>query len=218
MSYGCKISFKQIEAEEIYDFLVSVKQELLNNFNSIAEGNFAYCPSIRRFHKSIDELSYEQLEICDSWIKTLFTFRYYYLKNSNILAVYGVPRSIESYFDKTIDFQNSCDQDYDRDCWEGVKLFESIYDKWMNISREDFISKVSDTYSIDNNYNEEDLEYYRKSSAYSEIWSKLENSLYDENSVIYFSLFGYYDLTTIRHFLQLCNDLAIKHGFIKEVE
>lgn len=211
MSYSCEISFKTIEANKVYNFLLSVKRELLKNILDIAKDNYMYAPFVKYIRKPYSKLtSYTEINCNDSWVKQVFTYRYFYFPQFNLLGVYGVPKCVQSLFDATIYFQNSCDQDYEFETWTNIPLFKEIADRWQDCS-DDYV--ISNTCAENN----DNLDYYRRSSCYSEIWDLyISDTLYNEDCVIYFSCLGYYDLRYIQQFLCECEKLAIKAYFIKE--
>lgn len=65
---------------------------------------------------------------------------------------------------KTLYFQNSCDQNYDREDWKNIKALNAIYDKWTTCSREDIIA--TGHWELEEIVNDEDLDYCRKTLAY----------------------------------------------------
>lgn len=209
MSYNCEISFKEIDSKDVYEFMCNLKKRVIENINSIAKDNFVYSPMVRYFHQSFKEMnSYAEREACYSWVKNCFTYRYFYFPEFNLLGVYGVPNCIKPMFDDTIYFQNSVDQDYEFSTWDKVKLFRDIANKWQY---------CTDSYMINNlGLNEDDdIEYHRKSRCYSEIWDTyLSDTLFNDDSVVYFSCFGYHDLIHQQKFLDYCDNYAIEKGFI----
>ena len=208
MSYGCQISFKKIPAAEVYEFLQKFKAENIAHLGDIAEDNYVFSPISR--NTSIVEDDFEpslELKIkTEEWAKeNIFKFRWFYNKDLQLLGVYGVYDSVQHLFDKTVYFQNSCDQNYDRSNWEGIKLFEEIFDKWMDMSDEEVEKEYQKRdpvgYEWSKKYNEEiDFEYEKKTYAYEEIWNYFESTLYDDSSVVHLSLFGKYDFTPIDNF------------------
>lgn len=69
MSYRCYISFKQIPAEEVYDFLVVLKQAIKCKFKNIAEDNYLFCPTVRYFHTPYSKLkNYAERSCTENWV------------------------------------------------------------------------------------------------------------------------------------------------------
>lgn len=105
MSYSCEISFKEINPEDVYDFLVALKNKLIDNIENIAKDNYMYAPFVRYQHKPYTKLeNYSEIECNNSWVKQVFTYRYFYLKDYCLLGVYGLPNSVQNLFDDTIYF------------------------------------------------------------------------------------------------------------------
>lgn len=83
-------------------------------------------------------------------------------------------------------------------------MFRNVAIKWKNASKE-YVKHSADI--DEDNF---DLEYYRKSCCYNEIWYTYlyETLKDDDDSVIYFSCFGQYDLIAIQKFIFLCEEFA----------
>lgn len=209
MSYNCTISFKQIDSKNVYDFLLDLKTCLMDNMESISKDNYMFAPSVRYFNKPYSDFNtYAERESYYGWVKSIFTFRYVYFKNIGLLAIYSIPNCVQHLFDDTIYFQNSTDQDYDFRTWDKIEVFKNIAYKWEHCS-DDY---VINTLGLEKG---DDIDYHRKSGCYSEIWETyLSDTLFNEDSVIYFSCFGYYDLLHIQKFLDYCDNYAIEKGFI----
>ena len=142
MSYSCNISFKQIEADEIYEFFQQFKKAVGEHMKEIAEDNFLWVPYIRH-HLSVPEqwsdVSREQRNEAEFWAtRGIFSFRYFYDKELKLLGVYSVHDCLQDMFDGTVYFQNSCDQNYRRKDWKGISAFETIFDKWQQCPVEVF--------------------------------------------------------------------------------
>ena len=211
MSYSCEISFKEINSEEVYDFLVTLKNKLIDNIESIAKYNYMYAPFVRYQHKPYTKLeNYSDIECNNSWVKQVFTYRYFYLEEYNLLGIYGLPNSVQNLFDDTIYFQNSTDQDYDLTTWDKIKLFKNAADKWKNCTN-NYIIQTQDCDEDD------DIEYNRRSGCYSEIWNTyLKDTLFNDNSIVYLSCFGSYDLLYIHQFLHNCEKYAKGSRFLND--
>lgn len=211
MSYSCEISFKEINPEDVYDFLVVLKNKLIDNIENIAKDNYMYAPFVRYQRKPYTKLeNYSDIECNNSWVKQVFTYRYFYLEKYNLLGIYGLPDVVHDLFDDTIYFQNSTDQDYDLDIWNKIKLFKNVADKWKNCTN-NYIIQTQDCDEDD------DIEYNRRSGCYSEIWNTyLKDTLFNDNSIVYLSCFGSYDLLYIHQFLYNCVKYAKENGFLKD--
>lgn len=209
MSYSCFISFYHIEPEDVYDKLLSIKTDILSTLDIIGKENYYCMPSFRLQNKLYSELDYINplRTLCQYWVYRITTYRYFYNAEYKLLGVYSLPDYVACKADKTIQFQNSVDQDYEFEEWQGIDKFEEIYNHYMNMSQEDFIEQYQQKYDFD--ASEIDLSYYRKSQAYSDIWQLFSDTLEDDGSVIYFSLFGFYDLLYIDRVLNAADE-AIK--------
>lgn len=214
MSYSCYISFKKIECKDIYKFLQEYKKFIIEHLDEIAEEEYTWCPSVKKRIGKIDykELTVDETDLDREWFCRVFKHRFFYDDEFGLLGIYGVPTVSRKLFDKTVDFQNSCDHDYDFKDLEGIPEFENIYNKCMKLTVDELKSKID---YIDDDYikekGEEGLDYYRRSSAYEEIWKRYEWSLWNDNDVIYFSLFNLWeDIALARTFTINCYKLKNK--------
>ena len=219
MSYSCLISFKQMEAVDVFPFFKKLKSISVERLEQIAKENCHYCPFTRNdinIPKDFGEISREKREEAKSWaVQNVFHYRYFYDNELKLLGVYGVPTCVRDLFDKTVCFQNSCDQNYARKDWEGITVFEEIYDKWMNAPMEEVVQKYNAQWEYNDflkeygNDVENQLLYYRQSYCYDEIWEKFEYTLYDDNAV-YMSMFGPYDHKNVFSFVKMCHQKYVE--------
>lgn len=200
MSYSATISFKKIKPEEIFDFFVEIKKKVKENYEKIAEDDFIFSPYAKNKSKyEKDEYNISLFNDCGDWVRRIFSYRYFYNKELGLLGVYGVPNSLRELFDDTLNFQNSCDQDYEFEYWDKIEAFKAIADKWKAMTPDQVYEEyLSDPYRW--SYTKEEFmaegkpEYYARTFCYEEIWDKsLEKTLFDEDSIVYLSLFQYYD-------------------------
>lgn len=187
MSYSCTISFTKISGDNVFDFFKKLKTKIKENLNQIAEENYFWLPTIR--YGSYKNLSQEiQNSLDEKWVQEyILKFRYFFMPENDILGIFSLPKCTYDMFDNTTYFQNSTDQDYEYSEWNGIEDFEKIAQKWQSCSKEDILKENPDC------NNEEDFEYVRKTHTYEEIWEIIKQYLYDENEVVYISLFGGYE-------------------------
>lgn len=222
MSYSCEISFKQIEADKVYDFLVNFKNELKNHFKEIANKEFIFSPVCRDKNISFkDKADFEKISTWENkdkladWAKEyIFKYRYFYIPNRKLLGVFSVDTCMQYLFDDTIYFQNSCDQDYDYETWDKIDEFKRIKDTILEMPADYIISQYTDG---DDEWFEEikegsvSIDYVRKSVCYQTIWEDFEKYLYDEENIVYFSAFGNYEDLTLFEFCRYCFEEIAKH-------
>lgn len=253
MSYYCEISFKQIGQSEVLPFLGEFKKCVTQHLVDIAKDNYSYCPYIRaqdlkplskpmsreewqalpaeekanlfpHHYRNVDQ---KDLDMARYWARSsVFQYRYIYDTERQLLGLFGVHDSVQHLFDKTVPFQNSCDQDYSRSHWEGIAAFEAIFDKW-DAKPDEAIVKAYFTrhgYSLYDDYDIKDastpekaaeilerkLGYYRRDFAYDEIWSSYQPALYNDEDCVYISLYGPYDMTAMNKFIKACHDCAVE--------
>lgn len=201
MSYSCLISFKKIKAEDVNDFFLEMKRVAKDNLDSIAEENYYYSPIsgemlLCDLQDELDNKTiYKKLLTAqEEWVKRIFTYRWFYIKEHQLLGVFGLPDSLCSLLDSTIYFQNSTDQNYDFSEWDGIDLFRNIADKYRNLDLDDIV-QLSDWHTKEELQQGDTLDYMRKTLCYKEIWNTyLDDKLYDESKGIYISLLSpFYD-------------------------
>lgn len=220
MSYSATINFKTIKEGELYAFFKKIKDTCKEKFDEIAEDNFLYMPSQhfskKRMLEGASDRAKEELD--RAWMRnSVFSYRFFYIPGNNLLGVFGVPGAVKDIFDLTCFFQNSCDQDYNFEDWKGIPIFEQIAEKWKNSTDSDVIEhyneRYGDTYSAEEN---SDLDYYRRTFAYDDIWKMCETYLYHEEEVVYLSMFGHYEISEQIGFVQKCKKAY--EAFEKECE
>lgn len=220
MSYSCEINFKKMKAEEIIPFLGTLKKEIKEKLPEIAKENYSFCPlfvkhNLYTFPDDFSEMFFKTdykkyIDEATAWAQNAFTYRYFYDIKLQMLGVYGVPNMVKHLFDGTVYFQNSCDQDYDKKDWAGIKEFEDIYDKWMRKPDKEIKEEYDKSEGIgefDKNYKgkeEKELQYYRRTYAYREIWDKFKSTLFNDDTAIYFSAFRSSDFNSLYAFVKHC--------------
>lgn len=250
MSYSCYISFKQIPEEQVIPFIRTFKQCCTERLREIAQDEWHYVPYIRRndlkplsdvmsreewralseqdkaavFPREFRNVDDRDVNEARYWMRgCVFYFRYTYDRVRQLLAMFGVPTQTRSLFDGTVYFQNSCDQDYERDAYKGIETFEAIWDMWDNATPEILFAHYQSTedrdlrkdIGFDNpNQSEEErqekLKYYCRDAAYEEIWSHYSETLYDDTNAIYVGLYDASDIREMNVFLKACHDACVK--------
>ena len=128
MSYSCTIYFKNIKADEVYSFFQELKTKLISKTDEIAKDNFLWLPSIRSDYRYKDIDGFITDDIDCSWVQnSLFKYRYFYIPQHELLGVFSLPNGFDDMFDNVSHFQNSCDQDYDFEEWNGIPIFEQAF-------------------------------------------------------------------------------------------
>ena len=208
MSYSATINFKIVKEGELYGFLKQIKDACKSKFNEIAKDEYIFMPSINKDYLLKNDSEYAKDQLDRAWMRnSIFSYRFFYIPEHNLLGVFGVPDDVKDIFDLTCYFQNSCDQDYDFEEWKGVPYFEVIAEKWKNATDTDVITHYKNRWNEEYNItNSSDLDYYRRSFAYEEIWEMCEHYLYSEDDVVYISMFGGYEIAEQKGFCKKCRD------------
>ena len=228
MSYSCLISFKKLNPIEIIPFLVSFKKSCTEHLKDIAKDEYYFCPFIRDnliVPEKFSDITIEERRTAQAWAHELFKFKYFYNIEFGLLGVFGVPDALTNLFDGTVCFQNSTDQDYTRDMYEGISAFEDVYVRWMTLPdyefRKEYDSRNSQSFDdyITEEYPEclnneiklgQQMEYYKRSYCYEEIWSHFEKHLHNDEENIFFSVYGCYERQEIMRFVKHCYDSKIE--------
>lgn len=205
MSYHADISFKTLKSEEVYPFFQTLKKAVSHNIGEIAEDEFLYMPSVRYDHLYADVRPMVKRNVDEAWASRVFTMRFFYLAEHDLLGVFGVPTAVQSVFDDTIYFQNSCDQDYPFDEWAAVPVFAKIAEKWRTAAGESVLAKYAEERYGECDDECVDLDYYRRTFAYDEIWGMFEEYMWDDALAVHLALFGYYDIVPTR-FVKACEE------------
>lgn len=197
MSYSCLISFKKLKPEEVFPFLQEFKKKYVDNIEQIVREEFVWSPLFKTspLYEKIDpdawdERTFNLKDKVETWLSDkLLKFRWFYFADKNILGVYGVDKSCQNIFDNTTYFQNSTDQDYEYEIWDGIDIFEKLRDNWKDMSKEDILKLYPDV---------TDFDYFRKTKIYEVIWKMFEDTLEDDNNALYLSMLGYWDFQVKR--------------------
>ncbi len=223
MSYSCYISFKKMPKEDMFDFFGDLKQACSERIADIAKDNASFCPYIRRslnIPEQFLDVPVADRQAAEFWARAcVFSYKYSYDSSRGMLYMFGIPTAARDMFDGTVFFQNSCDQDYNREDWKGIPEFEAIYDKWMAKSDaeilQDYFRKegmsLYDVYNIDagNPAHEQKLrdkiDYYKRTGCYDEIFSHYSDALYNDERYTSVALYGGYDALTIGRFVRKCH-------------
>jgi hypothetical protein len=182
--------------------LKQIKDACKEKFDEIAKDEFIFMPSIKNDYMLKNDSDWAKEQLDRGWMRNcVFSYRFFYIPEQSLLGVFGVPSAINDIFDLTCYFQNSCDQDYDFEDWNGVPYFEFIAEKWKNATDEE----VYKTFEYPDEHEEPiDYDYYRRSNAYNEIWKMCEKYLYHEEDVVYVSIFGGYEIAEQIGFVHKC--------------
>lgn len=176
MSYYINLHFKELKEDESILATISNLKEIHKKVaDEIIKKNISFIPSIHRFdiwepeYKGCEDLPSKYCEAIiladDKWINDLFTIKIFYWKKYNLIAVTTPLDELDGF--KSIQFQNSCDQDYDREYWKGINLFEDIVESERKMSDEQFRNE-NDCGDIT------DLEYDKRTWIYKSIYEKLD--------------------------------------------
>lgn len=204
MSYYFNMYFKQFNNElDAFHFANSITNKLVEG--SVAEEymqhNLCYRPA-KSVGSSDTATVILQTRLERLWLKNLFTCRFVYWKEENLLGLCcdKLPEELEQLFDTSKSFQNSTDRDYPYEDWsDKINIFKREKDNLRSLDDDTLISMLTDPKNVD--YDEEELEeykaelegykrrnisldYYRLSYLYEKIFEQLQLNdwLYDNNN------------------------------------
>lgn len=178
MSYAFGMFFKQIKQEDLLSFIDKVQTEMRNHAEEWIDYNKYYAPSVRLFTLHSDEFKFAKAYLNEYWLNTVFTSRFVYWPDYNLLGVsgYKLPGEIENWFDGHFSFQNSSDQDYDYDQWPtGIDHFTARIDRVKNADDGrlfEYVDGLMGEYSIEEI--KADPEYFKKVCIYDMIYEDLQ--------------------------------------------
>lgn len=225
MSYYCEISFKKIEPAEIIQFFKNIKKVCGERIEEIAKTEYSYCPYIQRdldVPNNFSAITLDKRQEAMDWANnSIFKFKYFYDAELKLLGVFGVTNVLKNLFDKTVVFQNSTDQDYEMQEWEGIECFENIFDKYTNMSDDqvkieykrfnnDDFDKDYEEYANSPEKIKEKLDYVRRSLCYKEIWSRYEDYLWKPENSIYFAIYGYEERAVLMRLVKACHEKQVQ--------
>ena len=194
MSYGFDMCFKKVssfaKAMEYANKFVSTwtKEDV---YKLIEEEDY-FAPS-NRYRLKDNEW---KTEIDIGWARNCLSPKFVYFKEQKLLGLVGASWPHEKEFFKDhVYFQNSCDQDYEREDWGKIKYFTDIWDECQNAD----LDTLAESYAKKYNYKKEEvlkdwqidyedgiddkyLSYRRRSMAYDIIYENLhlDNWLWGE--------------------------------------
>lgn len=192
MSYRLKISFKKVDsAEDVFSALEGYRQHVIDHLEEAADIDHRVYSFIRdnaitkESWEAVRKDSHDTFEMflkASAWLERFFYQHIFYSKKFGVLGITGVAEVCDDFFDKVIFFQNSADQDYPRGDWEGIEGMEKIYDEAMKMTKEELSKADMFWHDIDS---EEELDYYRRTYAYQEIFKEFEDAINSEHSTGY---------------------------------
>lgn len=191
MSYAFGMFFKQIKQEDLLSFIDKVQTEMRNHAEEWIDYNKCYVPSVRSLTNAP---KFVKTFMNEYWLNTLFTSRFVYWPDYDLLGVsgYKLPGEIENLFDGHFSFQNSSDQDYDYDQWPtGIRQFKARIDMIKNADDStlyECVDKYMGDYSIEEI--KADPEYFKKVCIYDMIYEDLQLNdwLYNHDNPAFYQL------------------------------
>lgn len=178
MSYGFDMGFAQANSlqEAMAIALEYTRSQMAEkNIRKTIRDNRYYIPSVRTGYIADEESKTRRADVLADtadryWLEALFTFRFLYWKEHKLLGIVMMPpESVNEKWPLSVYFQNSCDQDYPLSDWKegNIPFFANAAAKAENYTAEEIRAKVD--YEIE----DEDLEYYRRSTCYNDIFETL---------------------------------------------
>lgn len=197
MSYYAKICFKTIDSKALPEFFVSLKTKATASLDQIAEENCVFSPYARLPKATKESIVHE---LMNYWARaSIFSFRWFYLKDEKLLGMFCIPDALDECFDLVQFFQNSCDQDYPFDDWDGIPCFERIARKWQALD-----SEAVTALTVNAEDPVSDIEYFKRAQCYAEIFGLFSDYFWHEEKTTIISLFGQFDCLELSRFRVSC--------------
>lgn len=209
MSYGFDMGFAQANSlQEAMKIALEYTQSQMTE--KIIRDNRYYIPSVRTGYIADEESKSRRANVLADtadryWLEALFTFRFLYWEEHKLLGIIMMPpESASEKWPLSVYFQNSCDQDYPLSDWKegNIPFFMNTVAKAENYTEEEIRAKFD--YEIE----DEDLEYYRRSTCYNDIFEALALELwlynhYTDVPFVTFALQGIQNKAEQYRYLQL---------------
>lgn len=191
MSYAFGMFFKQIKQDEVFPFIEKIQKEMREHAKEWIDYNKYYVPSVRSL---TNEPKFVKTFMNEYWLNTLFTSRFVYWPDYDLLGVsgYKLPGEIENLFDGHFSFQNSSDQDYDYEMWPtGIRQFKARIDRIKNADDStlyECVDKYMGEYTMEEI--KADPEYFKKVCIYDMIYEdlQLDDWLYNHDNPTFYQL------------------------------
>ena len=197
MSYGFDMGFAQANSlQEAMKIALEYTQSQMieKNVKKTIKDNRYYIPSVRTGYIADEESKNRRANVLADtadlyWLEALFTFRFLYWEEHKLLGIVMMPsESVSEKWPLSVYFQNSCDQDYPLSDWKegNIPFFANAAAKAENYTAEEIRAKFD--YEIE----DEELEYFRRSTCYDDIFKALalEPWLYNHYTDVPFVTFA----------------------------
>ena len=197
MSYGFDMGFAQANSlQKAMKIALEYTQSQMTekNIRKTIRDNRYYIPSVRTGYIADEESKNRRANVLADtadlyWLEALFTFRFLYWEEHKLLGIVMMPsESVSEKWPLSVYFQNSCDQDYPLSDWKegNIPFFANAAAKAENYTAEEIRAKFD--YEIE----DEDLEYFRRSTCYDDIFKALalEPWLYNHYTDVPFVTFA----------------------------
>lgn len=167
MSYGFNMFFIECKPENVLNTCLNIVKKIVDNPDKLIQNSLIYVPSIRYNIENRYAYTYNSL-----WLYSLFNFNFVYWEQHELLGLVGESfGDIESNFNKSVYFQNSCDQDYEYADWPTIKCFSDIIFQVVNMSIKQLAENFDDYTMEEINH---DINYYKRCLVYSKIYDTLD--------------------------------------------
>ena len=184
MSYYARIYFKKVESmEEAISTLNNFIKDYssIDNMKKVVENNrhYLYRDINNIGFKLSEDVWWESIPLLRGLFQSLLVFKAMYYPQYKLLGLcfYDSQGIIDKYFDGLIEFQNSCDQDYDYDTWNTLgEYFINKANEFKTMPLEGVLeSNKHLSIDVDGmDYLLETLDYHRRSAMYDFVWNTLD--------------------------------------------
>lgn len=171
MSYSFGMFFMECKPEEVLCKCLEITKKITDEPTKLLDANRLYLPSYKYQISSENEFLNAKGIFDQMWLYQLFNFRFVYWKDYQLLGLCGYDYNVKPDFKLHVEFQNSCDQNYEYSTWQGITCFETVISEVESMTLEQILNAYGDGYSIEEI--ETDLPYYKKSLIYKRIYDML---------------------------------------------
>lgn len=183
MSYYARIYFKKVESmEEAISTLNNFIKDYssIDNMKKVVEDNryYLYRDINNIGFKLSEDVWWESIPLLRGLFQQLLIFKAMYFPQYKLLGLcFYNDSTIHKHFDNFIEFQNSCDQDYEYETWDILgEYFINKANEFKDMPLEKVL-ELNKHLSIEvdgMDYLLKTLDYHRRSAMYDFVWKTLD--------------------------------------------
>lgn len=162
-----------VKQEDVYKYIRKEINEQKERFQELADTYIYLCLCKFDYPGTKEELTSEEYRYllhqpAEYLADKILGFTFLYYPKLSLLGIMG-----ETNTGVKLEFQDSCDQDYKLQYWEGVPCLNKIVEKYEKMPDEEILKRYKMEYGEKCN----DIGYYRRTFCYDEIYDLLDINL-----------------------------------------